>query len=75
MMGEYQESQSDINKVLKLEKRHFGALSGQGLVQTELKNYQKAIDSYRKVKKIYPSMKAPNIMIPYLMQLLNGQVI
>ena len=46
LMGKYELSQADINKVLKLEKRHFGALSGQGLVQTALNNYQKAIDSY-----------------------------
>ena len=45
LMGKYEESQNDINKVLKLEKRHFGALSGQGLVQTKLKNYDKAIES------------------------------
>ena len=51
--------------MLKLEKRHFGALSGQGLVQTELKNYQKAIDSYKEVQKIYPSMKAPKVMNIY----------
>ena len=37
--------------VLKLEKRHFGALSGQGLVQTAMKNYQKAIDSYIEAHK------------------------
>ena len=27
MLGRYQESQEDIDEVLKLEKRHFGALS------------------------------------------------
>ena len=45
LMGNLELSQSDIDMVLKLEKRHFGALSGQGLVQTAMKNYQKAIDS------------------------------
>ena len=43
LMGKYEESQNDINKVLKLEKRHLGALSGQGLVQTKLKNYDKYV--------------------------------
>ena len=39
LMGKYQLSQNDIDKVLSLEKRHFGALSGQGLVQLSLKIY------------------------------------
>ena len=75
LMGKYEESQNDINKVLKLEKRHFGALSGQGLVQTKLKNYDKAIESYKEVQKIYPSMQAPMDMIPYLKKLIKEQSI
>ena len=75
MLGRYQESQEDIDEVLKLEKRHFGALSGQGLVQTELKNYDKAINSYKEVQKIYPSMQAPKLMIPKLKELIKGQSI
>ena len=75
MLGRYQESQEDINEVLKLEKRHFGALSGQGLVQTELKNYEKAINSYKEVQKIYPSMQAPKVMIPRLKELIKDQSI
>ena len=66
MLGRYEQSQNDINEALKLEKRHFGALSGQGLVQTKLKNYKKAIKSYKEVEKIYPSMQAPKVMIPRL---------
>ena len=69
LLGRYQQSQKDIDEVLKLEKRHFGALSGQGLVQTELKNYEKAINSYKEVQKIYPSMQAPKVMIPHLLVL------
>ena len=72
-MGKYQESQNDIDKVLKLEKRHFGALSGQGLVQIKLKNYEKALKSYEKVKEIYPSMRSPRIMIPQIKELIKNQ--
>ena len=43
LLGEFQKSQDDIDKVLELEKRHFGALAGQGLVNIKLKNYEKAI--------------------------------
>ena len=66
LMGEYELSQADIDKVLELEKRHFGALSGQGLVQTALNNYQKALDSYIEAHKVHPNMKSPLIMIEKL---------
>ena len=66
LMGRYELSQSDINKVLEIENRHFGALSGQGLVQTALKNYQKAMDSYIEAHKVHPNMKSPLIMIEKL---------
>ncbi|MBI28817.1 MAG: 2-hydroxy-6-oxo-2,4-heptadienoate hydrolase [Pelagibacteraceae bacterium] len=75
LLGKYQESQNDIDQVLKLENRHFGALSGQGLVQTELGNYFRAINSYKDVQKIYPSMNAPKIMIPLLEELIDREFI
>ena len=75
LVGEYQKSQNDIDQVLKLEKRHFGALAGQGLVNIELKNYEKAITSYKKAKEIYPSMKSPEIMIKKLEELIKKQSI
>ena len=75
LMGRYQDSLKDINEVLKRESRHFGALSGQGLVQTELKNYEKAIKSYQAVQKIYPSIRAAKIMIPQLKKLIKDESI
>ena len=75
LMGRYQESLKDIDEVLKLESRHFGALSGQGLVQTELKNYEKAIESYQAVQKIYPSIRAAKVMIPQLRKLIKEEAI
>jgi len=75
MIGEYQKSQNDINKVLELEKRHFGALAGQGLVNIKLKNYEKAIKSYKKALKIYPSMQSPEIMIKEIEALIKQDLI
>ena len=71
LMGKYEDSQNDIDKVLKIENRHFGALSGQALVQMKLKNYEKALKSYKKVEKIYPSMRSPKVMIPRIQDLIN----
>ena len=75
MIGEYQKSQKDIDKVLKLEKRHFGALAGQGLVNIQLENYEKAIESYKKAQKIYPSLKSPEIMIKEINELIKKDLI
>ena len=75
MIGDYKESQNDINKVLNLEKRHFGALAGQGLVNIQLKNYEKAIESYEKAQEIYPAMQSPKIMIKKIRELINQQLI
>ena len=75
LVGEYQKSQNDIDKVLELEKRHFGALAGQGLVNIKLRNYEKAIQSYEKVQQIYPSMQSPKIMIEQIEELIKKQSI
>ena len=75
LLGEFKKSQKDIDKVLELEKRHFGALAGQGLVNIQLKNYEKAIISYEKAQKIYPAMKSPKIMIKEIEKLIKKQSI
>ena len=75
LMGKYELSQNDIDKVLSLEERHFGALSGQGLVQSALKNYQLAIDSYIEAHKIYPAMESPMIMIERLKKLIKNETV
>jgi len=75
LLGEFKKSQKDIDKVLELEKRHFGALAGQGLVNIQLKNYEKAIISYKKAQKIYPAMKSPKIMIKEIEKLIKKQSI
>jgi tetratricopeptide (TPR) repeat protein len=75
MIGEFQKSQMDIDEVLKLEKRHFGALAGQGLVNIQLKNYEKALNSYKMVEEIHPSMTSPKIMIKEIQEFIKNQSI
>ena len=75
MIGEFQKSQDDIDKVLELEERHFGALAGQGMVNIQLKNYEKAIMSYKKAQEIYPSMQSAEIMIKQIENLIKQDLI
>jgi tetratricopeptide (TPR) repeat protein len=75
MIGEFQKSQNDIDKALELEKRHFGALAGQGLVNIQLQNYEKAIKSYQMAEEIYPAMKSPKLMIKQIEELIKKQSI
>ena len=75
MIGEFQKSQDDIDKVLELEKRHFGALAGQGLVNIQLRNYEKAIKSYQMAEEIYPGMKSPKLMIKQIEEIIKSQSI
>ena len=75
LIGDYEGSQKDIDKVLELEDRHFGALAGQGLVNIKLENYEKAIESYKRAQEIYPSMQSPKIMIEQIEQLIKNQLI
>ena len=75
MVGEFQKSQDDIDKVLELENRHFGALAGQGMVNIKLKNYDKAKRSYQKAQEIYPAMKSSKVMIEQIEELIKRQSI
>ena len=75
LLQNYEASQKDIDEVLKLEQRHFGALAGQGLVNIQLKNYEKAIRSYEQAQEIYPAMRSPKIMIEQIEELMKQQTI
>ena len=75
LMNRYQSSLDDIKITLTLEPRHFGALSGQALNYIELKQYEKAIQSYKAAQKIYPALDSAKRMIPELQELINEQAI
>lgn len=56
LMGEYTASIADVDKTLALEPRHFGALSGLGLIQTELEHEEEALEAFEQALAINPNM-------------------
>ncbi|HEX2116338.1 MAG TPA: tetratricopeptide repeat protein [Alphaproteobacteria bacterium] len=56
MLGAYDRSAEDVGKVLELEPRHFGALAGLGLINTELDKTDEAIDAFERALKIHPHL-------------------
>lgn len=55
----YDRSLADINRVLALEPRHFGALSGRGMIYQIQGKLTDALASFREALSIYPNMPGP----------------
>jgi tetratricopeptide (TPR) repeat protein len=54
--GRFDESVADIRKVLDLEPRHFGALSGLGMIRRQQGDRQGALDAFRDALAVNPMM-------------------
>ncbi|CAE7832539.1 unnamed protein product [Symbiodinium necroappetens] len=46
LLGFYDESLAEIDKTLEIVPRHFGALSGRGLVMLKLERYREAVEAF-----------------------------
>ena len=58
MLGKFDASMMDIHETLKLEPRHFGAMDGMGLIFIEMQKFEKALDIYDQMLKIFPNSTA-----------------
>jgi tetratricopeptide (TPR) repeat protein len=56
MLGAFERSAEDVDKVLALEPRHFGALAGLGLINAELDKTDAAIDAFERALKVHPHL-------------------
>ena len=74
LMSQFKDSLDDIDKVLNIEPRHFGALSGQARIFLKLQKYEKAIKSIERALKFYPSFKSGE-MIPEIKRLIREESI
>jgi len=54
LTGDYAASLADIDHVLELEPRHFGAISGLGVVNMALSHDAAARDAFERVLSLYP---------------------
>ncbi len=53
--GNYRKSMSDINHVLALEPRHFGAIAGMATILTSYGRDELAMDAWQRFLDIYPA--------------------
>ena len=74
LMNDFTNSLNDIEKVLSIEPRHFGALSGQARIFIKLQKYEKAIKSIERALKFYPSFKSREL-IPEIERLIKEESI
>ena len=72
LMNDFTNSLNDIEKVLNMEPRHFGALSGQARIFIKLREYEKAILSLEKALKFYPLFRSGNL-IPEIEKLIKEE--
>lgn len=73
MQKDYVNSMADIAKVLSREPRHFGALSGLGLILQEVGDERHALDAYRRALEVYPRLKGMDEKVKTLAQKVEGR--
>ena len=72
LMGAYDLSKRDIAQTIAREPQHFGALSGLGLVETHIGNYEAALKAYEKAAAIHPFMDGYEDIVSALKKLAKG---
>jgi tetratricopeptide (TPR) repeat protein len=71
--GKISESIADIERVLEIEPRHFGALSGLGIILQRTSQERKALDVWKQVLAIYPSNQSAQKAVIELEEELAGE--
>lgn len=71
--GDFGPSVSDIGQVLTLNPRHFGALSGLGMIFEQLEQPEKALEVYRAALAINPHLTTVKESIERLERTVAGQ--
>ena len=75
MMGQLENSLNDVYVVLSKEPKHFGAMSGLGLIMIQREDFEGALNAYKKLIAIHPFSKDALSLVPILEQRVLGKSI
>ena len=75
IVGEFQRSAADVKQTLSLEPRHFGALSGLGMIYEKTNRYEAAIKAFRNALKVNPHLTQAQQNIDEISKRLHGNAI
>ena len=73
LTGNLAASLADIDRTLALEPRHFGALSGRGLVSLALGKEEAALAAFDAALAVYPNLQGRDTHIKQLREKLRGR--
>ena len=66
LMGRYEESLADIKKTLALEPRHFGALTGKGIIFFRQEKFKGALEALREALRHNPFITEQYTVLPLI---------
>ncbi len=73
MKKDFMHSMDDIGEVLKREPRHFGALSGLGMILQELGDDKHALDAFRRALAVHPKLEKIPDLVKKLTEKVEGR--
>ena len=72
-MGNYRKSMSDLNHVLRIEPRHFGALAGMAAIMSQTGRDELTLRAWEKFLDVYPAEREAQKELGDLAEKLTGQ--
>lgn len=71
-LGDYRKSMADIEQVLRLEPRHFGALAGMAAILGENGKDRQTLEVWQRLLAVYPASRAAQQQVDQLTEKLAG---
>jgi tetratricopeptide (TPR) repeat protein len=72
---DFEDSLADIHEVLKREPRHFGALSGLGMIMQEVGDDKHALEAFRRALAVHPHLEHIPDLVKQLTDKVEGRAI